>query len=105
MKQIELNILQFILLIIFIYIFTYFWLPKINIYKTTEYITLLNKYSVIQDEKNYWHNLYIQSYAHLEPTYINDSTMIGSKSSSHNSSINPRFIQSNDNDIINNFLI
>ena len=105
MKQIELNILQFILLIAFIYIFTYFWLPKINIYKTAEYTILANKYLAIVDEKDYWHNLYIQLYANSNYKISPDNSQsIGSKTSSHTSSINPRLIDSNDNDIISNFL-
>ena len=53
MKYIELNILQFILLIIFIYIFTYFWLPIKNIKNTPEYKKLLDKYLKIYEEKEF----------------------------------------------------
>jgi len=53
MKHIELNIMQFILLVGFIYIFTYFWLPIKNIKDTPEYIKLFDKYSKLYEEKEY----------------------------------------------------
>ena len=60
MKHIELNIIQFLILIIFIYVFTFFWLPKTSIQKTPEYKKLINKYINLLDEKEHWYSLYTQ---------------------------------------------
>ena len=108
MKNIEINIFQFLLLLLFIYIFTYYWLPKPNYKKTQEYSDLYSEYIKIVDEKNYWNNLYMQLYnLNYTKQFINESSngsSIGTKNSSHSSSITPRFIDSNDNQIISEFL-
>lgn len=106
MKHIEINIIQFLLLIIFIYLFTYFWLPKTNVYKTNEYKELAFKYINLLDEKNYLENTYINmSNQYNNPnnnTYSESS--IGSKNSAHSTPINPRNIYSNDNDLVDQFI-
>ena len=102
MKHIEINIIQFLLLIIFIYLFTYFWLPKINVYKTNEYKELAFKYINLLDEKNYLENTYINIPNQYNNTYSESS--IGSKNSAHSTPINPRNIYSNDNDLVDRFI-
>jgi hypothetical protein len=108
MKHIEINIIQFLLLIIFIYLFTYFWLPKINVYKTNEYKELAFKYINLLDEKNYLENTYINIPNQYTNTNTNTNTYsessIGSKNSAHSTSINPRNIYSNDNDLVDRFI-
>ena len=107
MKHIEINIIQFLLLIIFIYVFTYFWLPKINIQKTFEYRDLAFKYINLLDEKNYWQNEYTNNYNSYK--FNNNSntyseSTIGNKNSAHSNAINPRNILTNDNNIVDKFL-
>ena len=105
MKHIEINIIQFLLLIIFIYLFTYFWLPKINVYKTNEYKELAFKYINLLDEKNYLENNYINmSNQHKYNNNTYSESSIGSKNSAHSTSINPRNIYSNDNDLVDRFI-
>jgi hypothetical protein len=105
MKHIEINIIQFLLLIIFIYVFTYFWLPKPNIFKSNEYKELALKYINLLDEKTYLENTYINlsnQYKYNNNTYSESS--IGSKNSAHSNPINPRNIYSNDNDLVDRFI-
>lgn len=106
MKHIEINILQFLALLIFIFLFTYFWLPKTNIKKTTEYRKLALKYIQIIDERNYWQKIYMQqnftrnSYIPSESFNIDG---IGTKNSAHSNIIMPRNININDNEVITKF--
>jgi hypothetical protein len=114
MKHIEINILQFLSLLIFIYVFTYFWLPKVNIYGTQEYKKLVNKYMILLEEKNNLEYAYSQiifpnnihpNNIHpneYDKTYYSES--IGTKNSAHSSAIMPRNIKTNDNNIVNQFL-
>lgn len=125
MKHIEINVIQFLLMIIFIFLFTYLWIPKINIHKTIEYKKLAVKYLDLLDEKTHWQNLYTQC---INPTlgsnintsfnpntnvvlgsnanhaiYQSGESSIGTKTSAHSSAITPRNIESNDNALINQF--
>ena len=109
MKHIEINIIQFLLLIIFIYLFTYFWLPKNNIYKTTEYRNLAFKYINLLDDKNYWENAYLNisnsyKYNNINNTNTYSESTIGNKNSAHSNAINPRNIATNDNNLVDQFL-
>jgi hypothetical protein len=107
MKHIEINIIQFLLLIIFIYIFTFAWLPKINIKKTNEYKKLALKYVDLLDEKNYWENSYINisnSYKVNNNSNTYSESSIGNKNSAHSNAINPRNILTNDNNMVDQFL-
>ncbi len=105
MKYIEINVIQFILIIIFIFFFTYLWIPKRNIYETPEYKNLNDKYNEIVNEKNYWQTLY----TNMPIPKINTNNLthsenqIGSKTSAHSSAITPRNIDSNDAELINQF--
>jgi hypothetical protein len=109
MKHIEINILQFLALLIFIFLFTYCWLPKINIQKTTEYRKLALKYIKLLDERNNWQNLYMQvinKNNYNMPDYSNFNLIdsaIGNKNSAHSNPITPRNIDTNDNHIVNKF--
>ena len=119
MKHIEINILQFLLLLIFIYVFTYFWLPKVNIYTSQEYKKLVNKYILLLEEKNNLEYAYSQiifpnnipidnTSSHGNNTSSNGNNnfipSVGNKTSAHSGPINPRLIDSNDNNLVNQFL-
>lgn len=101
MKSFEMNIFHFILLVIFIYVFTYYWLPKVDIIKTPEYKKLFANYSSAIEERDYWSNMYQMSRSNQQNNVHdrenNDNIVIGSQSSAHGSAINPRPINSNDN--------
>ena len=109
MKHIEINILQFLALLIFIFLFTYFWLPKTNIKKTTEYRKLALQYIQIIDERNYWQKLYMQQNFtnNNNNNYIPSESFnidgIGTKNSAHSNIIMPRNININDNEVITKF--
>jgi hypothetical protein len=111
MKSIEINIIQFLLLIIFIYTFTFFWLPKINISETEEYLVIKDALQSVLNEKNHWHNSYNKLVNYYNANCVNPQkvvntvpvtyeSQIGSKNSSHSGAITPRNILSNDNDAI-----
>jgi hypothetical protein len=106
MKHIEINVIQLLLMIIFIFSFTYLWIPKININKTVEYKELAKKYIDLIDEKNYWQNLYTQIVTPNTNNFTNQTyseAPIGSKISAHSSAIVPRNIDYNDNAVLNQF--
>jgi len=103
MKYIEINIFHFLLLVIFIYTFTYFWLPKINIKKSVEYTNLVSKYIKLFEEKEYWHNYYLQVNNIQSSIHVGNEASIGSKTSSHSGAITPRYIESNDNNLVDQF--
>lgn len=105
MKHIEINVIQFLLIIIFIFIFTYLWLPKHNVLETPEYKNLNNKYLEMINEKNYWQTLYNKITIPKINTnnLIHSESQIGSKTSAHSSAITPRNIDSNDIALINQF--
>jgi hypothetical protein len=128
MNSIKINLLQFFLLIIFIYTFTYFWLPVNDITTTPEYKKIISKYIKLYNQ-NIFLNDTILKYKknlneHFNQDFINQnnklyalntnytnndnfgnsSNSIGSKYSAHSSTITPRNIQFNDNEYVNEFL-
>lgn len=95
MTQINLNFFQIILLIAFIYVFTYFWLPQNN--NTEEYLKLLEKYNkVVSDKKRYKdeYNKLLQV----------QTTAVGKSVSAHSGSANPRRFNQSDNMLVDEML-
>ena len=93
MQQITLNFVQMVALIVFIYIFTFYWLPQKKCNDTEEYLKLLDKYNKVLADRKYYKSQF------LKATNIHEksSATIGSSVSAHSGSIQPREINQNDN--------
>ena len=84
------------MLITFIYIFTYYWLPQNN-GNTEEYLLLLEKYNkVVSDKKRYK-----EEYNKLMQT---QTMAVGKSVSAHSGSSNPRSFNQNDNMLVSEML-
>jgi hypothetical protein len=94
MQHIKLNLLQIIILIIFIYVFTYYWLPRKQTNESDEYIKLLEKYNKILYERNYY-KTEINKISDVHA--MQQTTSIGKSISAHSGAIVPRNINQNDN--------
>lgn len=93
MHQINLNLFQIVIFITFIYIFTYYWLPKQKCNDTDEYIKLLEKYNKVVDDKNRLKKELI-----IKNTINNQSRItIGSGVSAHSGSMTPKPVGQSDN--------
>ena len=95
MKQITLNFFQIISLIVFIYVFTYYWLPKTD-NNTEEYLKLLVKYNKVLNDRKYYKSEYLR----ITSTHNKTPTTIGKSISAHSSAIQPRNINDNDNYLV-----
>lgn len=91
MHHITLNLPQLLLLIGFIYIFTFYWLPKEE--KTDEYLKLLDKYNKVSNQ------LEKKIKKSIKNAELNGITM-GKSTSAHNSSIKPVNMYQNDNNLV-----
>lgn len=101
MQQINLNFVQIIILVVFIYVFTYYWLPQKQCNDTEEYIKLLEKYNKILYERDY----YKKEYSKLTDMHATQqTTTIGKSISAHSGTITPRNINQNDNKIVQQML-
>lgn len=96
MTQINLNFFQVILLIVFIYVFTYFWLPQ-NDGNTEQYLKLLEKYNKVVDDKK----RYKEEYNKLLQI---QSTSVGKSVSAHSGRVNPGRFNQNDNILVDEIL-
>jgi hypothetical protein len=110
MQIVEMNVLQFALMVVFIYVFTYYWLPKIDIIKTPEYKKLFTNYNQVKEEREYWANLYDALRVRCQKGLIDEQgnetgpIVIGGQTSAHNSAIIPRSIDSTDNYAVQHML-
>lgn len=100
MTQIKLDFFQIIILIVFIYVFTYFWLPKNNENKTEQYLKLLDKYNKILDDKK----KYKFEYNKLLNSYNIQNTRVGKSISAHSGSTIPRNFSQTDNQMVDEIL-
>jgi hypothetical protein len=98
MQQINLDFFQLILLIGFIYVFTYYWLPQQKCNDTDEYLKLLEKYNKVLNDRK----MYKREY--LKVTNIhnkNPDISIGKSISAHSGALKPRSIHQSDNAAVN----
>ena len=93
MNNINLNLLQFISLVIFIYAFAYCWMPKHQ--HTDEYLVLLDKYNRLSDKLK----SKIQQSIRVKEQDLGQTT-IGKTVSTHSSGIKPIGIYQNDNELV-----
>ena len=100
MTQIKLDFFQVIILIAFIYVFTYYWLPQNSENKTEQYLKLLDKYNkVLEDKKKYK-----VEYSKLLGSYNAQSTSVGKSVSAHSGSTRPRDYTQSDNRMVDEML-
>ena len=96
MHSISLNIYQFILLLIFIYVFSYYWTPK-SANNTEEYLALMEKHektlALLKKKTN--------SRKRIE---IPEQTVMGKHVSAHSNSIRPSQVGDTDNGIVEEML-
>ena len=93
MQEITLNFFQIIILIGFIYIFTYYWLPQKST-NTDEYLKLLEKYNKVLADRKFYKTKYFKA----TDIYANSvDTTIGKRMSAHSSTIKPRNFNQTDN--------
>lgn len=95
MQQITLNFFQIISLIVFIYVFTYYWLPKTD-NNTEEYLKLLEKYNKVLNDRKYYKSQYLK----VMDEYKKSPITIGKSISAHSGVIQPRSIDQNDNYLV-----
>ena len=100
MHHINLNIFQIVIFILFIYTFTYFWLPKQKCNDTDEYIKLLEKYNKVVDDKMRLKERLINN----RSSYKQPKMSLNNAISAHSSSIIPRNINDNDNLLVEQIL-
>ena len=97
MQQIKIDFFQLILLIMFIYVFTYYWLPQQKHIDTDEYLKLLEKYNKVLNDRKYYKAEYLKVTGAREVT-------IGKKISAHSSQTKPRDINQSDNYAVDEML-
>ena len=95
MQQITLNFFQIISLIVFIYVFTYYWLPKTD-NNTEEYLKLLEKYNKVLNDRKYYKSQYLK----VTDEYKKPPITIGKSISAHSGTIQPRNVDQNDNYLV-----
>lgn len=100
MTQIKLDFFQVIILIVFIYVFTYYWLPQNNENKTEQYLKLLDKYNKVLDDKK----KYKFEYNKLLGSYNSQATSVGKSVSAHSGSTRPRNFSQTDNQMVDDML-
>lgn len=92
MQQISLNLFQFIAIIVFIFVFSYFWIPKENTNKTDEYLILLDNFNKLKEQLR-------QTRKQLKMTQAPESTM-GESISAHSTMARPATSYDGDNAIV-----
>jgi hypothetical protein len=95
MHHITLNIYQFVLLLTFIYVFSYHWTPKPRIDEAEEYSILLEKYNktlAILKKKTRRH------------ADDSEQIVVGKQLSAHAHSIKPSSVCDTDNEIVEDML-
>ena len=91
MHNITLNFPQFMILLIFVYVFSYYWTPKQQY--TDEYLTLLAKYNKVSEKLE---RKIQKSILKQELAYDSD-TVIGKTTSAHGGKIKPVDVYYNEN--------
>lgn len=91
MKTVQLNVYEIAGLILFIYVFTYFWLPETNIQDNKEFIRVTKELGSEKKEKKYWKTMYetLEEYVKNGAIQSSNQVTIGSKTSAHDSQLNP----------------
>ena len=97
MLQIKIDFVQLILLIVFIYIFTYYWLPRPQDNNIDEYLKLLEKYNKVLNDRKFYKSEYLKA--------VNvQSASIGKSINSHSGPLKPSSLHRSDNNAVTEFI-